>query len=89
MFSLLPVTSSGLLYSVDTSTLTIPVLAKQSIMLRKRTSVKNLKVKAINVDYITGNESKVHFKATEFKSRILFRIVVQHRSPYSRSTRGY
>jgi hypothetical protein len=38
------VTSSGLLYSVDTSTLTIPVLAKQSIMLRKRTSVKNLKV---------------------------------------------
>ena len=29
---------------VDTSTLTIPVLAKQSIMLRKRTSVKNLKV---------------------------------------------
>ena len=47
-------TSSGLLYSVDTSTLTIPVLAKQSIMLRKRTSVKNLKVKAIK-DYNYGS----------------------------------
>ena len=34
--------------------LTIPVLAKQSIMLRKRTSVKNLKVKAIK-DYNYGS----------------------------------
>ena len=50
----------------------------------------NGKTAAFKVADLGSNPcSPAGITATEFKSRILFRIVVQHRSPYSRSTRGY